>query len=101
MGRINNLEVIKWYNAADLFVLTSSGDTGPIVILEALRAGLPIISTGDGYSEIKESKKTNVIINEIKLLYHKIYYKYLLSTFSNISCCPDVALGSKLFSMTI
>ena len=25
-------------------------------------------STGDGYSEIKESKKTNVIINEIKLL---------------------------------
>jgi len=50
LGRINNLEVIKWYNASDLFVLTSSGDTGPIVILEALRAGLPIISTGVGYS---------------------------------------------------
>ena len=50
MGRINNLEDIKWYNASDLFVLTSSGDTGPKVILEALRAGLPIISTGVGYS---------------------------------------------------
>ena len=50
LGRLNNLEVIKWYNASNIFVLTSSADTGPIVVLEALRAGLPIISTGVGYS---------------------------------------------------
>ena len=50
LGRLNNLEVIKWYNASDVFVLSSSGDTGPVVILEALRAGLPIISTKVGYA---------------------------------------------------
>ena len=114
LGRINNLEVIQWYNASDFFVLTSSGDTGPIVLLEALRAGLPIISTKVGYAldfiengengyfinkrdEQDLTKKLNKILNLSETRLHKmsIYTKNLFSnsnSYSHNSACSYYSL---------
>ena len=44
-GAINNHEVYKVLAASDLFVLLSSNEGLPISIIEAMRMGLPIIST--------------------------------------------------------
>jgi colanic acid/amylovoran biosynthesis glycosyltransferase len=41
-------EVLEFYGDADLFVLCSVAEGMPIVLMEAMRAGLPIVSTSIG-----------------------------------------------------
>jgi len=42
-GYVKNQEIIKYYALCDLFMLVSSLDRNPLVILEALHAGIPIV----------------------------------------------------------
>jgi alpha-maltose-1-phosphate synthase len=50
---VANIDLPKYYADADLFVLPSVADAYPLVVLEALSAGLPVISTTNvGSSEL-------------------------------------------------
>lgn len=44
----SNAQLTDCYLSCDVFALTSSGETSPLVILEAMYAGLPIIATQVG-----------------------------------------------------
>jgi alpha-maltose-1-phosphate synthase len=47
-GEVSNSELRALYRLADVFVYPTSGDTLPLVILEAMASGLPIVSTTVG-----------------------------------------------------
>ncbi|MGQ0793011.1 MAG: glycosyltransferase [Deltaproteobacteria bacterium] len=44
-GAIPNLDLYKWYSAADVFCLASSREGWPNVILEAFACGSPVVAT--------------------------------------------------------
>ncbi len=62
LGRKNLEEIIDVYKCADVFVQTSFRESYCIPILEAMAAGLPIVSTNTGIaSEIVENGRTGFI----------------------------------------
>jgi glycosyltransferase involved in cell wall biosynthesis len=48
LGRKDNEELLKLYKESDIFVLTSKLEGMPLVLLEAMAMGLPIIATNVG-----------------------------------------------------
>lgn len=44
----NYLEIPKYYNALDLYIVTSRAEGGPKAIVESMAAGIPIVSTRVG-----------------------------------------------------
>jgi len=48
VGRVEREAVPALYDAADIFVNASVVDNQPVSVLEALAAGLPVVSTGTG-----------------------------------------------------
>lgn len=47
-GRVSDAELRALYHLADIFVYPTQGDTLPLVILEAMASGAPVISTAVG-----------------------------------------------------
>ena len=47
-GPRDHSELVRWYNAADLYVLASSREGSPNVLLESLACGLPAVATRVG-----------------------------------------------------
>lgn len=63
VGQVRNSELVMWYNAADIFCLSSRGEGSPNVLYEALGCGCPSISTDVGSAaEILCHKKLGKII---------------------------------------
>ena len=62
-GRVPQGELPVWYRAADLFVLPSHSEGTPVVVMEALACGLPVVSTRvGGIGELVEDGVSGCII---------------------------------------
>ena len=48
VGAIPNERLVDWYNAADVFCLSSRGEGSPNVLTEALATGCPAVATSVG-----------------------------------------------------
>lgn len=47
-GRVERAKVSQWYKKADIFCLPSLIDTNPVVVMEAMSYGLPVIASDVG-----------------------------------------------------
>ena len=57
VGAVPNDQLVDWYNAADVFCLSSRGEGSPNVLTEALASGCPAVATRVGsVPEIMESE---------------------------------------------
>jgi len=64
VGQVPHGELYKWYNAADLFVLASSKEGWPNVIMESLACGLPVVATPvGGIPEILRSERYGLLLD--------------------------------------
>jgi glycosyltransferase involved in cell wall biosynthesis len=48
LGRVSDVELASWYSRSECFVFSGLAESGPIVVLEAMAHGLPIIATDVG-----------------------------------------------------
>lgn len=77
VGFIDQNTIITYYNAADVFVLPSLSDCFPMVILEAMASGLPIIASDiGGISELVINNENGLLVqpNHSGLLADSIIY---------------------------
>jgi glycosyltransferase involved in cell wall biosynthesis len=64
LGMVSEEDLPRYYAAADIFILPSKkGEGFPLVVLEALASGLPVIATrSGGHIEIIESSNNGFIV---------------------------------------
>lgn len=61
---------LPYYNESDALIISSDSEGGPVVLLEALSAGIPIISTNVGYvSNFLNSRNGILVEKNVESLY--------------------------------
>ncbi len=72
LGRVDHGEILDYFRAADLFILNSNYEGLSHTLLEAMRAGVPVITTNvGGNPEVIENEKEGLLVgynNEAELL---------------------------------
>ena len=64
-GYIRGRELVKYYNAADLFVMVSKSEAGPVVSMEALACDKPIMTTDIGrVAELLSENNVGIIVGK-------------------------------------
>jgi len=59
----NPADVLPFFSAADIFLLTSRDDAMPLVIIEAMAAGIPIVATAvGGIPDMVQDEATGLLI---------------------------------------
>lgn len=62
-GRKNGNELLAVYRNADIFVLTSDREGMPLVLLEAMAMGLPIVATDvEGTQDVVKQSETGILV---------------------------------------
>jgi len=77
VGYVENRDLVKMYNAADVFVLPSIYEGTPLALLEAMACGVPTIATNfQGIKNIVQNGENGMILQEpsAELLADKIAY---------------------------
>lgn len=63
-GRVDNELLPEYYSATDIFVMSSSYDNSPNVILEAMACGLPVIATRvGGIPLLLDGNKSGILVD--------------------------------------
>lgn len=72
LGRVGRDEILNYFRAADLFILNSDYEGLSHTLLEAMKAGVPVITTNvGGNPEVIENEKEGLLVsynNEAELL---------------------------------
>ena len=64
-GPIKNNELFRWYSAADVTCLPSSGEGMPCALLESLACGTPVVATAvGGTPELIDSEELGVLVQQ-------------------------------------
>ena len=64
LGRIEHKEIMNYFKAADLFILNSSYEGQSHVLLEAMKAGVPIIASNiEANQEVIEDNKCGILVS--------------------------------------
>lgn len=74
--KIDRKDIIKLYQKAKVFVMPSLSETGPLVTLEAMACGLPIVCTPEGGGDFVEDGVNGLVIppREPKSLAEKVNF---------------------------
>ena len=66
-GEARNQALVQWYQAADFFLLASSSEGSPNVVLEALASGLPCaVSDVGGVAEILSDSGLGLLVTDLE-----------------------------------
>jgi len=74
-GTCPHEEMAKWMNSADIFVLPSRSEGTPVVILEALSCGIPVIASRiGGCPDVIKDGKTGYLVpvNDVDMMQRKV-----------------------------
>jgi teichuronic acid biosynthesis glycosyltransferase TuaC len=64
-GPVKNEELFRWYSAADVTCLPSSGEGLPCALLESLACGTPVVATGvGGVPELINSSDLGILVKQ-------------------------------------
>jgi len=64
-GYIRGKQLVNYYNAADLFMMVSKSEAGPVVSMEALACDIPIMTTDTGrVAEVLRENNTGIIVGK-------------------------------------